>query len=138
MATNCIIGMVMEDGSVEGIYCHNGGWVRGVGETLVHCYGEEETERLISLGAISTLGEFVEAPAGAEHSFEKPQPGVTVAYLRDRGEASADWRFEGKNIEDFLHRAPSTTYTYLFVDGDWYLHVANDPSGLRLAPALAR
>lgn len=137
MATSCIIGMVMEDGSVEGITCHWDGGIRGVGETLVHCYGEEETERLISLGAISTLGEFVEPPAGAEHSFRIPYPGVTVAYQRDRGDAPSRV-LAGESIEDFLHNAPSTTYIYLLVDGDWYLHVANDPNGLRLAPALAR
>ena len=137
MATNCIIGMVMEDGSVEGITCHWNGDPHGVGETLVHCYGEEETERLISLGAISTLGELVEPPAGAEHSFWNPYPGVTVAYQRDRSDVLR-MVLEGKSIEDFLHRAPSTTYAYLLVDGDWYLHIANDPNGLRLAPALAR
>jgi len=137
MATNCIIGMVMEDGSVEGITCHWDGGVRGVGETLVHCYGEEETARLIALGAISTLGELVEPPAGVEHSFEKPYPGVTVAYQRDRGDIPCQG-IEGKNVEDFLCSAPSTIYAYLLEDGDWVLHIANDPNGLRLAPALMR
>lgn len=137
MATNCIIGMVMEDGSVEGITCHWGGRPSEVGETLVHCYGEEETKKLMALGAISTLGEFVEPPAGVEHSFKKPYPGVTVSYQRDRGDAPCQG-IEGKNIEDFLYNAPSTTYAYLLEDGDWVLHVANDPNGLRLAPSLMR
>ena len=137
MATSCIIGMVRDDGSVEGITCHWGGWPYEVGQTLVHCYGEEETEKLIGLGAISTLGEFVEPPAGVEHSFEKPHPGVTVAYQRDRGDACFQG-LEGSSVADFLHRVPSTTYAYLLLGGEWYLHVANDPNGLHLAGALAR
>ena len=137
MATNCIIGMVMVDGSVEGITCHWDGHPYGVGETLVRCYGEEEAERLISLGAISTLGELVEPPAGAEHSFDNPYPNVTVAYQRDRGDGYFE-ALEGSSVGDFLQRAPSTIFTYLFVDNEWYLHIANDPDGLRLAPALVR
>lgn len=135
MATNCIIGRVMENGAVEGIYCHNGGYVDGVGRTLVHCYGEDEAEKLMRLGAISSLGEAVEPPFGALHSFEHPCPGVTVAYHRDRGDRF-DGCFKGKDVRDFLCNAPSITYTYLYLDGDWYLHVANDPVGLRLAAAL--
>ena len=137
MATNSIIGMVMEDGSVEGITCHWDGGPYGVGRTLVHCYGQEETKRLIDLGAISTLGELVEPPAGVAHSFKSPHPGVTVAYERDRGDVPQR-ALEGRNVEDFLLRAPSTLYTYIWLDGDWYLHIANDPDGLRLAPALVR
>ena len=137
MATNCIIGLVKEDGSVEGITCHWDGGPYGVGQTLVYCYGQEETERLIDLGAISTLGDYVEPPAGVEHSFENPHDNVTVAYRRDRGDMLGGW-LDGASVKDFLLRAPSTLYTYLYVDGDWYLHVANDPDGLRLAPALMR
>lgn len=134
MATHCIIGMVKKDGSVEGIYCHNDGHPYGVGKTLVYCYGEQETEKLIDLGAISSLGDYVEPPAGVEHSFDAPYPGVTVAYHRDRGESFAAG-FKGKDVRDFLYNAPSITCTYLYMDGDWYLHLANDPDGLRLAAA---
>lgn len=137
MATNCIIGIIKADGRVEGITCHWDGHVGGVGQTLVRCYGQYETEKLISLGAISTLGEMVEPPARAKHSFEKPYPGVTVAYQRDRGDILYQG-YEGANIEDFLQRVPSTTYTYLLKDEDWFLYIDNDRYGLRLAPALVR
>ena len=117
MATRSRIGIELENGRVQSIYCHFDGYYKGVGQELMDSYTDrEKVEKLIALGALSYLKAEVD-PTGP-HSFDNPQDGVTVAYHRDRGEdylrnqASIDF-----TIESFFN---SDRYTYLFnKDGVW-------------------
>jgi len=89
MATPSRIGIETTNASgnkvIKSIYCHFDGYPSGVGKTLMENYQDrEKVEALISLGDISFLMEEI-IPTGP-HSFASPQPGVTVAYHRDRGE----------------------------------------------------
>lgn len=138
MSTNSIIGIKDgESGTVSGVYCHRDGYPGGVGITLArHYQDEEKAKRLVALGDLSSLGEEVDPPAGASHTFEDPLPGVTVAYARDRGEERSP-NFSAESVRDFLRKIPSMTYTYIFEDGEWMLYIDNHPAGLRLATALA-
>ena len=87
MATRSRIGILNPDSSITSIYCHYDGYLKGVGQTLVRHYKDEDKIRaLISLGDISYLEPEVSPPDGAGHSFDAPIRGVTVAYGRDRGE----------------------------------------------------
>lgn len=85
MSTNSIIGIKRLDGTEKYIYCHWDGYVEGNGLLLQLCYDTpEKIERLLDLGDLSTLNEYLETDQ--PHSFDNPQPNVCVAYHRDRGE----------------------------------------------------
>lgn len=91
MSTRSRIGYVANDGKVVSIYCHWDGYPSNNGEILLNNYTDPfKVKALISLGAISSLGEEVypkpEGEGVTKHTFDTPQDGVTVAYYRDRGE----------------------------------------------------
>lgn len=71
MATRSRIAIENQDGTVDSIYCHFDGYLRGVGKKLMEHYDKEKLKNLIKLGDISVLGESTED---------------TEAYHRDRGE----------------------------------------------------
>ena len=88
MSTRSLIGIV-KDKDVEFIYCHNDGYIEGVGATLqAHYDTKEKVEQLIALGDISCLGpEPISKPEYWELNVENLFAENTVAY-KDRGE---DW-----------------------------------------------
>jgi hypothetical protein len=102
---------------IKSIYCHFDGYPSGVGKTLMENYQDrEKVEALISLGDISFLMEEI-IPTGP-HSFNSPQPGVTVAYHRDRGEDFRSPRINASVSEFFL--SDIQEYGYLFTEeGEW-------------------
>jgi len=119
MATRSRIGIENQDGTVTSIYCHWDGAPDTNGVILKEHYSDRErVEKLIALGSLSSLAPEID-PTG-EHSFEKPQSGITVAYHRDRGEdlmqsikPSTERYFEniGNDLEE---------YGYLFTkQGEW-------------------
>ena len=117
MATRSRIGLELEDGSIKSIYCHWDGYPSGVGATLAGHYTQrEKVESLIRLGDISSLEEEVE-PNG-QHTFNKPQEGVTVAYHRDRGEPLSQARID-LNLDSFIKRGLEE-YGYIFTkENEW-------------------
>lgn len=121
MATRSNIGIVNADGSVDAIYCHWDGYVTGVGEILNRCYRHESDVRaLLALGALSSLGEFINA-GGMEHSFDEPMDDVCVAYSRDRGEEHRVLHFG--SVKEF--KMGGERFNYLYVDGDWIVSEDN-------------
>lgn len=85
MATRCRIAIKNKDGSYDSIYCHNDGYLAGVGETLRNFYTtEEKVRQLLSLGDLSSLGE-------------------TLEYKKVFGD-------EGFNIKDFIKDKGTTDY----------------------------
>jgi hypothetical protein len=129
MATRSRIGMECTDAFgnkfVKSIYCHWDGYPEGVGATLQkHYLDREKVAALIELGAISSLEKEV-APTGP-HSFDRPQPGVVVAYHRDRGEDPIDPRVDA-SVSDFFN-SDIEQYGYLFTDeGEWLVKGDGDP-----------
>ena len=86
MATRSRIGIQNEDGTVSSVYCHWDGYPDHNGKILISNYTERErVEELIALGSISSLRKDIAPAPGSDHSFEKPQEDVTIAYHRDRG-----------------------------------------------------
>lgn len=72
---------------MEVIYCHYDGYPAHNGAVLLEHYRDEEkTRKLIALGDLSSLRKEVEPTEGTEHSIDKPQKEVTIAYHRDWGE----------------------------------------------------
>lgn len=129
MATRSRIAMECTDSSgnkiVKSIYCHFDGYPEGVGQKLQdHYLDREKVAALIELGAISFLEKEV-APTGP-HSFDSPQPGVVVAYHRDRGEDPIDPRVDA-SVADFFD-SDIEQYGYLFTEeGEWLVKGDGDP-----------
>tara|TARA_R110000823_G_scaffold287824_1_gene406079 strand:+ start:210 stop:599 length:390 start_codon:yes stop_codon:yes gene_type:complete len=126
MATRSNIAIENQDKTVSVIYCHNDGYIDGVGKLLQENYNtREKMEELIALGDISSLGETIEE---------------TVAYHRDRGEKleepmqykTVEVYFEDHNGEiDYLYcftldrqfllkhsKSNRVTYLKLALDGE--------------------
>ena len=117
MATRSNIGIVNEDDSITGIYCHWDGYPEYVGKMLLNHYNNVDiVNGLMNLGDLSILSENVN-PTGP-HSFNNPQKGVCVAYGRDRGETGSDSRtFE--DLGEYEHFGSGVDYQYLYEDGKW-------------------
>jgi hypothetical protein len=138
MATRSRIGIETKDvrGNVivKSIYCHWDGYPSNNGKILLESYQDrEKVETLIRLGDISSLHDEVE-PSGP-HSFNDPQPGVTVAYHRDRGE---DLRHPHVNhSRDAFFRSDVEEYGYLFtLEGEWLFVDGHKNASTREAIAL--
>lgn len=125
MSTRSNIGIINANGTVAAIYCHNGGYPSGVGQTLLDNYNTEDKVReLLRLGDISSLGNIV----GEKHDFdwmseytadrydEMQQDARYVmcnAYGRDRAETGTK---AGKytSVKDACS-SMDNDYTYLFI-----------------------
>ena len=119
MATRSNIGIVNENGSVTGIYCHWDGYPEHNGKLLLKHYTDSERiNGLMSLGSLSILAENLYSTD--IHTFNNPQEGVCVAYGRDRGETGTNSKtFD--NISEFEEFAGNSwsDYQYLFNNGKW-------------------
>ena len=120
MGTRSNIGIVNEDASVTGIYCHWDGYPENNGNLLLKHYTDSERiNGLMSLGSLSYLAENLYSDKKA-HSFRNPVDGVCVAYGRDRGETGTNSKtFD--NISEFEEFADNSwsDYQYLFNNGKW-------------------
>lgn len=116
MSTRSTIIIKLSENHYKGIYCHNDGYPEGVGATLLAHYQEPaKVVSLISLGDISSLGDDL-VPNGP-HSFDKPEKGVTLAYMRDRDEVGIE-AVDGESEKEITDKFDND-YTYLFADGVW-------------------
>ncbi len=134
-STNGIIAYEWEDGSVEGVYCHWDCYPEAAGQILLDHYDLEKTRKLMDLGGISSLGEEIEPPEGAEHSYDDPFPGVTVAYHRDRGERREP-NITAPSVPAFLRKAPCMEYIYILRGGSWKIYLSNRNRGYSLEKML--
>lgn len=139
MATRSRIAMEMADGKVKSIYCHWDGYPSNNGRILQECYLDRtKVEDLIELGDISSLGSEV-SPTGP-HTFNYPQPGVTIAYRRDRGEDHTEPMIH-KSVPEFVE-SDVEEYGYLFTqEGEWLVvngHVSSyDREAVRVEGVLS-
>ena len=117
MATRSRIGIEQEDGTVKSIYCHWDGYPSYNGFILNGFYRDrKEVESLINLGNISVLGKRSKPNPMLGHSFDKPQPDVTIAYGRDRGEDGVEARID-ESVDAYL-ASDVEEYGYLFTKDD--------------------
>ncbi len=120
MATRSNIGIVNDDGSVTGIYCHWDGYPEHNGKLLLNHYNNTAiVYELMDLGNLSSLNENLYCEDN-NHSFKNPVDGVCVAYGRDRGETGVESRVFN-NISEFEKFAGNSwsDYQYLFNNGKW-------------------
>ena len=128
MATRCNIGILNENGSVTGIYCHFDGYPEYVGNILLNHYTNTDiVNKLMNLGDLSSIGENLSTDI--PHSFNDPVEGVCVAYGRDRGETDVEARVFNNTDEYQNHGDKSgVDYQYLFEDGKWIFRCYNNES----------
>ena len=123
MATRSFIGILNSNGSVTGVYCHWDGYPDGVGKVLAEHYTDPfKVIELLELGGLSSLGPRIAPEPGEAHSFNKPAPGVTVAYGRDRKDAPEPRAHTFQNLElcrRDVRSIFSVEYTYVFANGEW-------------------
>lgn len=116
MATSSYIGLLNDDGSIHAIYCHNDGYLRHNGVMLMAYYQEKEkVKELIDLGDISLLEEKISPDTDQVHTFEDPQVGVTISYIRDRGDKNSVTKtFE--SLQAFIndYNVNEINYAYLY------------------------
>ena len=133
MGTRSAIGYKTPEGKVVAKYSHYDGYVAGVGRTLVEHYQEaRKIAQMVELGDQSFLAEEI-FPKG-EHSFNKPEEGVTVFYGRDRGEKDVDAQ-EFETVQEFVdyYADSGCEYFYLSTPNGWIYHdrygVGKDANG---------
>ena len=135
MSTNAAIGLTMPDGTIKAVYLHWDGYITdgGAGETLAEHYQDRaKVEKLISLGFLSSLGAEVDPDPASPHSWTNPQPGVTVAYHRDRNDP-LEPAIVFKDKDSFAEEAKGSLwaeFAYLFENGRWLvcdLHLSAKP-----------
>ena len=122
MATRSNIGIVNEDGSVTGIYCHWDGYPEYVGKILLNHYNNAGIiNELMDLGDLSTLDKNLYCEDN-NHSFNNPQPGVCVAYGRDRGEKNVGCKVFDNLTNSFESYAKKSgaDFQYLFMNEKWH------------------
>lgn len=139
MSTRSMIGLEYPDGKIKAIYCHNDGYLAGVGLTLACDYTDlAKVKKLISLGDLSQLGP--DPDVRGTHQSHVVMFGATPAPLQgpeDKRACSAyhrDWGddlhiAEYHNIRAFSRdamRDADAEYVYLFRqnhNGNWHWSV---------------
>jgi hypothetical protein len=120
MGTRSRIG-VMHGTVCKSVYCHWDGYLEHNGTILQEHYNSAKANHLVALGDLSTLRENILVPDGVDHSFEKPLPGTTVFYGRDRGETGTDFKV-AHTFAEFLEQVDNCggEYYYIMENGEWY------------------
>ena len=132
MGTRSYIAKQIGDDQYLTIYCQLNGYPEDAGAALVKCYDTpEKVDALLALGDMYYLREKL-APAPGRHDFDVPQPGVTVAYQRDRG--CSGWKATIKTFEELSDwERDGVEYIYIYdTDGQWlYFPMGNPKAVLR-------
>lgn len=127
MATRSFIAKEIGKDKYLSIYCHWDGYVKGNGLILYNNYNNElMVDKLLELGDLSSLAEFLEPNPNEEHTFEHPQKNVCVAYGRDRGEKNVEAKERTlKEIWDSW-----CEYVYIWKDDEWFVNRRGDGDDL--------
>jgi len=126
MGTRSAIGYKTPEGKIRAKYSHYDGYPAYTGQMLLDHYQQSrKIAQMVELGDQSFLEKEI-FPTG-EHSFEKPEDGVTIFYGRDRGETGVDTR-EFETFADFVEHYQDCWCEYFYVyDGrDWLVHARDD------------
>ena len=113
MSTRSRIAIENQNGSVNSVYCHFDGYVKGVGKTLFNHYDQEKLTKLIELGDISVL---------KESTLD------TIAYCRDRGEDLHSIHY--LKVEDLFENGFRSGEEYVYCltkDGIWLMGRVDSP-----------
>ena len=117
MSTYATIAIEKDDGTLKSIYLNHDGYPAYCGVLLTRHYSDRaKLEKLIGLGELSVLKQKVD-PVG-DHSYDKPEPQVCIAYRRDRGQKDHGIN-QWKSRLDLILENP-TRHLYLYSkEGSW-------------------
>ena len=119
--TRWLVGIEDGRGKILSTYGHYDGYPEWAGKHLKRYYSSpQKAKELLKLGkaGISTIGPKIKG--NKDHSFEKPNKGVTVFYGRDRGEKdrmTQNWK--DRDAVDF-DMGEEYAYIYSLKDKKWY------------------
>jgi hypothetical protein len=117
MSTRAAIIVRGPEGRYHGIYLHNDGDLRTTGNLLQRWFNTRDRAMdIIALGNLSTLR--ARLTPIAQHSFDAPERGTTVAYMRDRRE-TGQHAFSGASARSVARRIENNQCVYVFEDGKW-------------------
>lgn len=119
MATRSFICKKIGKDKFLSIYCHWDGSPSYNGKILFENYNNEMmVDKLLDLGDLSSLGEYLEPNPNEEHTFDNPQKNVCVAYGRDRKETGT----EAKEMTLQKLTEQWVDYVYIYKDDEWYIY----------------
>lgn len=116
MATSCSIGLFIGDDQVKSIYCHNDGYIQGVGRVLLDNYDSEAIiNKLLKLGDLSTLGSipFSDPDLWTIKAWEETD--YCRAY-KDRGDKGVD--AQTTSLDKYLNENNYCSFKYLYKDNE--------------------
>jgi len=127
MSTRAQVAIEMKDGSIQSIYNHSDGYIRGgLGEILAkHYQDREKVEKLISMGGASYITEEV---GEEKNDFDKRDLDKSCFYHRDRDEDLViDKYLSEDEWETHLKSNIMIEWCYLFTQEDkWKVY---NPAG---------
>ena len=133
MSTNSKIAIEQKDGSIVGVYCHNDGYLEGVGYTLVESWNDPaKLKQAIDLGKAScwghTIGEKIDFDERHNHRDQ------ICFYGRDRGEKDVG-PTTYKDLQAYKQDEGFCSYIYLLKNtGEWVYSMYKDNTWLPLHP----
>lgn len=118
MSTRSNIGIYDEQQDiVRFIYCHNDGYIRGVGEILFKYYrNKDKVEKLLDLGDLSTLGPICEDAGKEAWDFHSNFDYKKCKTYRSRNEENIDAR----EVPFSSFSQYEQEYNYIFFNNIWY------------------
>ncbi len=118
MSCPALIIAPLPDGRVQAATVQWDGFPLGVGRLLLDHYPAlEDARAIVALGGICELGRRI-APIG-RHEWCVPEPGTTLAFHRDGGEALLE--ITGGSVEAIADMHPAIRNVYAY-DGDRWTH----------------
>tara|TARA_R100000900_G_scaffold84523_2_gene66566 strand:+ start:4272 stop:4793 length:522 start_codon:yes stop_codon:yes gene_type:complete len=119
--TRWLVGIEQPNGKITSTYGHYDGYPEWAGKHLKKYYNNPaKAKELLKLGksGISTIGPKIKG--NKDHSFEKPNKGVTVFYGRDRGEKGRMTSNWGNRDKVKFDSGEEYAYIYNLKEKQWY------------------
>ena len=125
MSTRSVIGLQLDNNKYKTIYCHNDGYLNGVGKKLINNYkSKEDVEKLLELGDLSSLGNIpVSDPSQWDldmwiSDLSKDELSNKCVSYRDRGDKDIEPK-TSTSLKDIIEKYDAE-FIYIFKDGRWY------------------
>ena len=134
MSTRSFIARQTGENKYLTVYCHSDGYLTRNGALLQDCYNTpDQVDELLKLGDLSYLAESLHPNPDYPHSFDygERQQGVTVAYVRDRGDK--DVAAMEMTLQELDDPNNWTEYVYIFTQENEgkYFAAGHSQEGLR-------
>lgn len=130
MSTSCSISL-KKNNQFKSIYCHNDGYLEGVGKMLVNNYKtDSDVEKLLALGDLSSIGRlpvdksFLWDVNANSKDWLKLSDKYCRSY-RSRGDTGVDATINS-TLEQIADNYPHCSYHYVFDNGNWYYMTYNN------------